>query len=697
MCGVMILHEVLHETKIKKDVGVILKLDFEKAYDKAEGFWASVVFLDKTDCQRGDSCVKLNDKIGPYIQSHKAVKQGDPLSPILFNFVADSLAKMVQRAQENNLVRGLISHMIPMGVCMLQYTDDTIICLENDREKARNLKMLLYMYEMMSGLSINFNKSEIILVNGDPALEQEYAELFSCQVGTFPIKYLGVPVSPSRLHRADWLSLKEKINKRLDAWKSGTLSMAGRITLINACLTSTPIYHMSMYLFHKTVIERIDRCRRKFLWQGGSGKKKYHLIKWNEVCKDKAQGGLGIKNLENLNISLLCKWWWKFENEEGLWQNIVRKKYKVNNDISMVKHKMGDFPIWSDLIKIIDLYKRGRVVKTMNGDKTKFWHDCWLREKPLKDLYPVLYAICEEKSIIVKTARERQLNFGFSRWLYPELSMQWEEIHSLVSSYSFKSDNDMVFWKWGKTKQFSVKTMYRSLDDRGVGKNHKHIWKGKIPPKIKIFLILLEKGVILTRDNMVRRKWKGDPICSFCDELETINHLFFDCPVTKVVWALIANCLGASVIPRNMQQCWDWAKSWHQIQIIGGSSKATERRKQAKQEHSAVTSSLITIRGGGGDGLVDGLDHGGDLVLADGPERLEPALREELEVAELAHLDVSAQMRSWPPRLNRSLDRSLARSASCWSWVLSTSLASSAVDTTTVGDAVPSHTVMMGP
>ncbi|WVZ82085.1 hypothetical protein U9M48_029388 [Paspalum notatum var. saurae] len=293
----MILHEVLHQTKIKKDVGVILKLDFDKAYDKVNwdfmfeclrlrGFGHQWCSWMKQIVKGGTVSVKLNDKIGPYIQSHKCVRQGDPLSPILFNFVADNLAKMVQRAQENNLVRGLISHMIPMGVCMLQYADDTIICLENNKEKARNLKILLDMHEMMSGLSINFNK---------------------------------IPVSPSRLHSADWLSLEEKINKRLEAWKSGSLSMAGRITLRNACLTSVPIYHMSMYLLHKTVIERIDRNRRKFLWQGEVEKKKYHLIKWDEVCMDKAQGGLGIKNLENLNISLLCKWWWEFENEEGLW------------------------------------------------------------------------------------------------------------------------------------------------------------------------------------------------------------------------------------------------------------------------------------------------------------------------------------------------------------------------------------------
>lgn len=103
----------------------------------------------------------MNNMIGPYIKSHTGVRQGDPLSPILFNFVADGLSRMVFKAQSNNLICGLIDHIIDKGVAILQYADDTIMCLKHDFGKARNLKMLLYMYELMAGLKINFNKSEI--------------------------------------------------------------------------------------------------------------------------------------------------------------------------------------------------------------------------------------------------------------------------------------------------------------------------------------------------------------------------------------------------------------------------------------------------------------------------------------------------------------------------------------------------------
>jgi hypothetical protein len=77
---------------------------------------------------------------------------------------------------------------------------------------------------------------------------------------------------------------------------------------------------MSVYLAPKTISEKIDKIRRSFFWQGGGTKKKYHLVRWDKICKSKKKGGLGIKNLRKINVSLLVKWWWKLEKEDGLWQ-----------------------------------------------------------------------------------------------------------------------------------------------------------------------------------------------------------------------------------------------------------------------------------------------------------------------------------------------------------------------------------------
>ena len=153
--------------KEKKEVGIVLKLDFEKAYDKVDWSFLLKNFKQRGFCDKwcdwikqvvsgGTVSVKLNNLFGPYFVSHKGVRQGDPLSPILFNFVDDCLTRMINRAQHNGLMTGLASNLIDGGVAVLQYADDTIICLKNDLEGARNMKHLLYWYEIMSGLKINF-------------------------------------------------------------------------------------------------------------------------------------------------------------------------------------------------------------------------------------------------------------------------------------------------------------------------------------------------------------------------------------------------------------------------------------------------------------------------------------------------------------------------------------------------------------
>ncbi|TVU46925.1 hypothetical protein EJB05_06499, partial [Eragrostis curvula] len=77
------------------------------------------------------------------------------------------------------------------------------------------------------------------------------------------------------------------------------------------------------------------------------------------------------------NISLLCKWWWKIEKADGMWQEIIYKKYIRGACISQVKKRASDSPVWSDLLSIRDVYLKNRCLVIGNGKKTDFWNDIW--------------------------------------------------------------------------------------------------------------------------------------------------------------------------------------------------------------------------------------------------------------------------------------------------------------------------------
>ena len=208
--GVVILHETIHEMHKKKKNGVILKLDFEKAYDKVKWPFLQQVLRMKgfstTWCAwinqvitKGSVAIKVNDDVGHYFQTRKGVRQGDPLSPILFNIVVDMLAILIERAKENQQFKGVVPHLIDDGLSILQYADDTILFMEHNLEQAKNLKLLLCAFEQLSGLKINFHKSELFCFGETQAVQMEYEQIFGCSQGMFPFRYLGIPMHYRRL------------------------------------------------------------------------------------------------------------------------------------------------------------------------------------------------------------------------------------------------------------------------------------------------------------------------------------------------------------------------------------------------------------------------------------------------------------------------------------------------------------------
>jgi len=73
---------------------------------------------------------------------------------------------------------------------------------------------------------------------------------------------------------------------------------------------------------------------------------------------------------------------------------------------------------------------------------------------------------------------------------------------------------------------------------------------------------LVENGAILTKDNMIKINWSGSPSYFFCSADENIEHLFFTCPIAKVIWGMVGTSIGANNIPSTLIQYKKWIRRW---------------------------------------------------------------------------------------------------------------------------------------
>jgi hypothetical protein len=256
----------------------------------------------------GRVCINVNGERSKYFRTYRGLRQGDPLSPLLFNLVVDVLGVMLNKAVNRGHAKGVLEHLIPGEISHIQYADDAVIMVDGSDQSITNLKLILYCFEWMTGLKINFHKSEVYVFRYTQSEKERLANMLNCVLGVIPLRYLEIPISDHHLGMGAFSPIFQKMCKRLDPWKGKHLTSGGRQILTNACLSSIPLYCMGFYWLVDTAHKKMDGIRANFLWQGTDGKFKYHMAKFEMISRPKDQGGLGIINTRIMNDCLLVKW-----------------------------------------------------------------------------------------------------------------------------------------------------------------------------------------------------------------------------------------------------------------------------------------------------------------------------------------------------------------------------------------------------
>ena len=145
---------------------------------------------------------------------------------------------MMRQAVHKNLYRSFLVGKKKEPVNILQYADDTVFVGEAVWENIHILKALLRGYELVSGLRINFAKSQFGITGGGVNWALEAANILHCRQLEYPFLYLGIPIGANPSSQLVWEPLINKFKSKLAKWAQRDISMAGKISLIKVWWSS---------------------------------------------------------------------------------------------------------------------------------------------------------------------------------------------------------------------------------------------------------------------------------------------------------------------------------------------------------------------------------------------------------------------------------------------------------------------------
>lgn len=573
--GIRCFYDVMKYTEQMKIPGLVLSVDFEKAFDSVSWsflekclhffkFSPCIVRWFKTLYNNASSCVHLNGQYSKWFPLQRGCRQGDPVSPYLYLIAAEVLSLMIRR---NNEIKGI--SIQDQEVLLRLFADDTTLFLDGSEKSFCETIRTLDHFATISGLKINNEKTQILWIGSRRHCGTRFMRDRNFTWDPGIVKVLGIifSINIEQMVQLNYDGKLEEIKTILARWKRRNLTPYGKITVMKTLVISKLTYlFLNIPDPPAQFLRELDNELFSFLWDGKQAK-----IKKSIVYKSYQEGGLKMCDVYAYLASMKISWLRRLMDDTPF-VSLVTTMYPPIADV----HKFG--------VEYVNVL--------LNRVKNSFWNDVFRHFKTLirkcpptneKEFLGVYLhynddILRDRRVVYIKqwvdagvmqvqdllNSEGSFLSFDNFRRKYPNLVglnfLMYYGVIQAVQQYQRRLGFELAIpcghvenkvWTQivmgPKAVQIALKkndcvptalskwnTKYLNLDWKII---FNKIYVSTIENQLRWFQLRLLHRMIATKRYLFLRKRVDSQTCTLCTQAtQTIEHLFWHCDVVRKFW-----------------------------------------------------------------------------------------------------------------------------------------------------------------
>ena len=562
-------------TKKKNIPGLAVFLDFEKAFDSIEWCylqkcleafnfgpqlrqWISVLYNNIS------SCVLNNGFATKHFNLSRGVRQGCPLSGILFVIGVEILSNAIKRSKE---VEGIQIDQ-NKSIKITQYADDTTVFVKNIRSVHR-LFDLLRQFENCSGLRINQSKSEILWLG---SLRQRKDSILNLKLSDETVYALGVYFSYDEelATKRNFFEKLPKLKKILNIWSSRDISIYGRVNIVKTLAISKLTFVCSVLDTPKGFTDEVNNIIFDYIW-----KYKNPKLKKTTIIKNKKDGGLNMLDFTLFDNALKIVWVKRLcTNDERPWKFIPLSLlsnvggsllFQCNYNIQFLPLNENLPKFYRDIIS--HLQKINNINPKTKGDVLNqiIWNNQFIRVNKLSVFFPAWNKVGIEKlsclfdnegnTLLSLTTFMQKYNVkcNFLQYysLLSAIPQEWKTMlkqecslpsTEYVTPSIEKLTCKIIYNTLLNHQHFPPPTAEKRLIEYGFNfqerqKIYSLPFRVTNEVKLSVFQYKIVHNILYTNQLLHKMKKKQQPDCPYCHGIDqTPLHLFVECLIAKLFW-----------------------------------------------------------------------------------------------------------------------------------------------------------------